>query len=315
MARVLSAVWRDSTGRIGLILVVVVAATALLGPFVVPYPPEATSPDRLLGPGSAGHLLGTDQFGRDVLSRMVAGARVSLLVAVCGCLLALLAGGLIGAIAGYLRGFVDEALMRLMDVAFAFPFLILAIVLAFVVGSSVPMLIVIVGVTRLPQFARLMRGGVLDVMGRDYVTAARAIWGNRAPVLWRHIVPNAATPVIAYASLAVGIGVNIEAALSFLGVGVQPPAASWGSMLSDGRAYLLDAPWLTLFPGLAILATVMAFNLLADGMRDALDPARATLKASHDRPRLLLRLLGRQPGASHETVPPQAASAEGSGRD
>jgi len=273
--RTLSAVWRNPTGRVGLILVGLVVLIALLGPLVLRFEPDQTSPNRLLGPNGT-YWLGTDQFGRDVLSRMVSGAQVSLLVAVGGCALAFLVGGFLGAVAGYLRGVTDEIIMRLMDVAFAFPFLVLAIVLAFLAGSSVPMLIVIVAFTRLPQFARLMRGGVLDVMGRDYVAAARAIWGNRPAVLWRHIIPNAATPVIAYASVAIGIGVNIEAALSFLGVGVQPPAASWGAMLSDGKGYMLDAPWLTLFPGLAILLTVISFNLLADGVRDALDPSRAT---------------------------------------
>jgi peptide/nickel transport system permease protein len=291
MRRTLAAVWRDSTGRLGLILVVFIGLVAIVGPFVVPFDPAKTSSARLMGPG-AGHWFGTDQFGRDVLSRLIFGARVSLVVAVGGCLLALLVGGLIGAIAGYLRGAIDEILMRLMDIAFAFPFLVLAIVLAFVVGSSVPMLVLIVAVTRLPQFARLMRGGVLDVMGRDYVSAARAIWGNRPAVLWRHIIPNAATPVIAYASLAVGVGVNIEAALSFLGVGVQPPDASWGSMLSEGKSYMLDAPWLTIFPGIAILLTVMSFNLLADGVRDALDPARARVKAAS---RIGSALFGRRP--------------------
>lgn len=289
MRRTFGQVWRNPTGCLGLILVGLVVVIAVLGPLVLRFEPDQTSSDRLLGPNGT-HWLGTDQFGRDVLARMVSGAQVSLLVAVGGCTLALLAGGFLGAVAGYLRGPVDEIIMRLMDVAFAFPFLVLAIVLAFLVGSSVPMVIVIVAFTRLPQFARLMRGGVLDVMGRDYVAAARAIWGNRPAVLWRHIIPNAATPVIAYASVAIGIGVNIEAALSFLGVGVQPPAASWGSMLSDGKAYMLDAPWLTMFPGMAILLTVISFNLLADGVRDALDPSRATRKET-TRKRGLIRAM------------------------
>lgn len=299
MARTLSAIWRDSTGRVGLILVSGIALLALVGPLLTPYDPIDTSSEILVSPGWP-HLLGTDQFGRDVLTRMIYGAQVSLLVAVGGCLVALLVGGLLGTLAGYWRGVTDEVIMRVMDVAFAFPFLVLAIVLAFVVGSSVPMLVLIVGVTRLPQFARLMRGGVLDVLGRDYVAAARAVWGGRPAVLWRHVVPNAAPPVIAYASLAVGIGVNIEAALSFLGVGVQPPNPSWGGMLSDGRAYMLDAPWLTIAPGLAILATVMAFNLLADGMRDALDPARVTAKRNRRRRAGMLRsaLFPRRPEAA-----------------
>ncbi|MPZ28832.1 MAG: ABC transporter permease subunit [Micromonosporaceae bacterium] len=284
MRHTLVAVWRDPTGRVGLLLVVFVVALAVVGPFLTPYDPVDTSSDVLLSPGVP-HLLGTDQFGRDVLTRMIYGAQVSLLVAVGGCLLALLLGGLLGTLAGYWRGAADEVIMRVMDVAFAFPFLVLAIVLAFVVGSSVPMLILIVAVTRLPQFARLMRGGVLDVLGRDYVATARAVWGGRPAVLWRHVVPNAAPPVIAYASLAVGIGVNIEAALSFLGIGVQPPNPSWGGMLSDGRAYMLDAPWLSIAPGLAILLTVMAFNLLADGMRDALDPTLVTAKSGPRRRR------------------------------
>lgn len=284
MGRVLASVWRDGTARTGMVLVGVVVLVAIVGPLLVPFAPAATSSTRLMGPGGT-HWLGTDQFGRDVLSRLISGARVSLTVAVGGCLLALLVGGLIGAVAGYRRGAVDEVSMRIIDVVMAFPFLVLAIVLAFVAGPSVPMLILVVAITRVPQFARLMRSGVLDIMARDYVTTARAIWGDRQPVLWRHVVPNAITPVIAYASLAVGVGVNIEAALSFLGVGVQPPTPSWGSMLSEGKSYMLDAPWLTIAPGLAILVTVVGFNLLADGLRDALDPARVSAKSSGRRGR------------------------------
>lgn len=301
MRRILASAWRDRTARTGLIVVGVIVMAAVVGPLLVPFAPAETSQERLVGPGAA-HWLGTDQFGRDVFSRLIVGARVSLTVAVGGCLLALLVGGLVGAVAGYRRGAIDEVSMRIVDVLMAFPFLVLAIVLAFVAGPSVLMLILVVAITRIPQFARLMRGGVLDVMAKDYVTTARAIWGDRQPVLWRHVVPNAITPVIAYASVAIGVGVNIEAALSFLGVGVQPPTPSWGSMMSEGKSYMLDAPWLTMAPGVAILVTVVAFNVLADGLRDVLDPTRVSVKSSARR---------RRSSSSRPTDAARADAAEG----
>lgn len=256
----------------GTIVVLFVVVAALVAPALLPYDPEAVDRlARLRGP-SGEHLLGTDQFGRDVLARIALGARISLLVGFTGTLLALALGMIVGSVTGYLGGWPDEIAMRVMDVIMAFPYIVLAIALAWVIGPSIPTLIVVIGVIRLPQFARVTRAGVLVVRNREYVTAAAAIGQRPMWMLIRHILPNAIGPVIVYATLATATAINTEAALSFLGVGIQPPTASWGTMLSDGRRFIYDAPWIAGFPGLAISITILGFNLLGDGLRDALDP-------------------------------------------
>ena len=255
----------------GTLVVLLIVLVALVGPQFGRSADEVEATSRLLPP-SVEHPFGTDQFGRDVLARVVSGARISLLVGFAGTLLALTLGVLLGAVTAYAGGWLDEIAGRLMDVIMAFPYIVLAIALAWVVGPSVPTLVLVVGVIRLPQFARITRAAVLTIRDREYVVAARALGQAPLPTLFRHVLPNAIAPVIVYATLATATAINTEAALSFLGVGIQPPTASWGTMLSDGRRYVFDAPWIATFPGLAISVTILGFNLLGDGLRDAMDP-------------------------------------------
>jgi peptide/nickel transport system permease protein len=256
----------------GTLVVLLMVLLAALGPLLVPYDSEQVDPTRRVAAPSAAHWLGTDQFGRDVLARVTSGARISLLIGFAGTALAILVGVSLGAVAAYVGGWIEEAVMRVMDIIMAFPYIVLAIALAWVVGPSVPTLIIVVGVIRLPQFSRITRATVLTIRERDFVLAARALGQRPTTLLLRHILPNAISPIVVYATLTMGTAINTEAALSFLGVGVQPPMASWGTMLSDGRRFLFDGPWIATFPGLAISIAILGFNLLGDGLRDAMDP-------------------------------------------
>jgi peptide/nickel transport system permease protein len=238
----------------------------------VPYPPNATDVS-LRGSGpSARHLLGMDQIGRDVASRVIHGARLALLVGFTAAGLSLVTGVAVGATAGYCGGWADALAMRLVDALIAFPTLVLLVVLAAAVGPSVPTVILVIGLTTWAQSARIVRVQVLSLRERDFVLAARGLGASPARVLGRHILPNVLAPVVVLASLSIATVILLESALSFLGLGVQPPMPSWGSMLAEGRTYLLSYPHIALFPGLAILLTALAFNLVGDGLRDALDP-------------------------------------------
>lgn len=260
------------TSLLGFLALVLVVVAAAVGPLLTPYAQEAVDVNSRLQPPSLRHWMGTDQFGRDVLTRVLYGARVSLLVGLLATALAAAAGGALGALAGFCGGWVDELAMRFMDILLAFPYIVLAIAAAAVLGPSLPNLILAIAVIRVPQFARLMRGAVLAVKAMDYVEAARAAGASAARILWRHVLPNCINPIVVLATLSVGTAINAEAAMSFLGLGIQPPASSWGTMLADGRRFLLEAPWIATFPGLAISITVLGCNLLGDGLRDALDP-------------------------------------------
>jgi peptide/nickel transport system permease protein len=243
----------------------------LFAPLIEPYPwGQFDLAHRLSGP-TLGHVFGTDQFGRDILSRTIYGARVSMLVALTATAIGTVGGVLIGAAAGFLGGWIDELSMRTMDIILAFPQIVLAIAVAALFGPSLINVIWIVGLLMIPQFARVTRGSVLGVMNLEYVTATRTIGQSEVMIVARHILPNIAGPLIVLASLAIPGAIITEAALSFLGAGVQLPEPSWGNLLSGGNAYLLQAPWLSIFPGLAITLAVLSFNLLGDGLRDALD--------------------------------------------
>lgn len=257
---------------LGLGILVIMLLLAILAPFIAPYGYETMIlADRLQGP-SLRHPLGTDQFGRDILSRMLYGARVSLIVGLAGITIAVFFGVVLGSVAGYRGRWVDESIMRFMDILLAFPYIILAVALMAMVGPSLRNIVLVVGVTQIPRFARLTRSTVLTVKETDYVTAARAIGQSEWRILVSHILPNCMTPVIVMASLAVATAILMESALSFLGLGIQPPLASWGTMIADGRRFMLDAPWIATFPGLAISLTILGYNLFGDGLRDALDP-------------------------------------------
>jgi peptide/nickel transport system permease protein/oligopeptide transport system permease protein len=226
---------------------------------------------RSLLPPSAAHPFGTDVLGRDILSRTLYGARVSLLVGVVAVLIMVIIGLIAGAVAAYYGGWWDSIVMRTADVFFAFPYILFAIVLIAILGFGLQTVFIAIGVLGWPSIARVFRSSILSVKENEYVDAARAMGASTPRILFRHIMPNAVAPIIVYGTMSVGGAILTEAALSFLGVGVQPPSPSWGNMLSEARTYLFTAPWLMLYPGLAILTTVLAFVLLGDGLRDALD--------------------------------------------
>jgi len=266
---------RNHMAVIGGWVVVFAYLLAVLAPLLAPYDPAAQGDLvtlRLAGPSGA-HLLGTDHFARDILSRMLYGARVSLSIGFIAVAISATLGTLVGAVAGYLGGWVDAVLMRTVDVVISFPRLILLITIIAVFQPSIFLIVVVLGLTQWPGTARLVRGEVLSLREREFVQAAEALGFSKARILARHLVPNALVPVIVAATLGIGNTIVLEAGLSFLGIGVQPPTPSWGTMVADGRDYLLIGRWwLSTFPGLAIVAVVLAFNLLGDGLRDALDP-------------------------------------------
>jgi peptide/nickel transport system permease protein len=269
---------RRRTALFGLIVVAVVVATALTAPWVSPFDPVAQDiGHRLKPPGwqdAAGlrHPLGTDHLGRDLLARVIFGAQPALLVASAAVLISGVLGMVTGLLAGYFGGRVDDVLMRLADIQLAFPFILLAIAVIGVLGPSLPTIIVVIGVSSWVVYARVVRGTVLTLREREFVQAAQALGGGDGRILVRHILPNAFAPWLVVATLDMARVIVIESALSFLGLGVQPPTPTWGGMLADGRVYITTAWWLATFPGLAILVTVLGINLFGDGLRDVLDP-------------------------------------------
>lgn len=263
---------RNPIAVLGLAIIIVMLVLAALAPAIAPYPYQKVNLAERLEPPSGRHLFGTDQFGRDILSRMLYGARVSLVVGLGGVLIALTVGVALGAVSGFFGKWVDEGVMRLMDILGAFPYIILAVALMAMLGPSLRNIILVVGITRIPQFARVTRGSTLSLKEMDFVTAARAIGQRQMRILTRHIAPNCMTPIVVLASLSVATAILTESALSFLGLGIQPPEPSWGTMISDGRRFMLDAPWIATFPGIAISLTILGYNLFGDGLRDALDP-------------------------------------------
>ena len=278
--RVSAGLWRDAVRRLsrdhaavaGLVIVAVLVVVALLAPTIVPYDPIDQSFRIKLQAPSAEHLLGTDEFGRDVLSRILVGTRVALGVGTVPVAIALVIGVTLGLIAGYFGGTVDQVVMRVIDVLLAFPWLLLAIGIMAILGPGIQNVVIAVAIVYIPAFARIVRGSVLSVKEKEYVEAARAMGQPNTRIIVRHVLANAWAPIIVLATLSIGQAIIYAAGLSFIGLGTQPPDADWGVMLTSGREYLRDAPWLGFFPGLAILITVLAFNLFGDGLRDALDP-------------------------------------------
>ena len=259
--------------RIGGAIVAVTVLLALFGPVLTPYDPAGQElPLRLEGPTGA-HVFGLDELGRDILARVLAGARISLLVGLVVVSISATAGILLGAVAGYFGGRVDEIISRVIDILLAFPGLLLAIALVAVLGPSLANVILALSLIGWVGYARLVRGQVLRAREFEFVQAARALGAPTRRILLRHVIPTTLPAVTVQATLGMGAAILAEAALSFLGLGVQPPTPSWGTMLNGGRSHLLDAPHLTIFPGLAIAILVLGFNFLGDGLRDVLDPA------------------------------------------
>ncbi len=269
---------RRRTALFGLVVVALVVATALAAPWLSPFDPIAQDiGHRLKPPGwldAAGrlHPLGTDHLGRDLLARVIFGAQPALLVGFAAVMISGVLGMVTGLLGGYFGGRVDDVLMRLADVQLAFPFILLAIAVIGVLGPSLPTIIVVIGVSSWVVYARVVRAAVLVLREREFVQAAQALGGGDGRILVRHILPNAFAPWLVVATLDMARVIVLESALSFLGLGVQPPTPTWGGMLADGRVYLTTAWWLATFPGLAILVTVLGINLFGDGLRDTLDP-------------------------------------------
>jgi peptide/nickel transport system permease protein len=245
---------------------------AVFAPVVSPHDPLKQDLDRALARPGRAHLLGTDNVGRDVLSRVIWGTRVSLAAGFGSVAIAMVVGGLLGLLAGYAGGRVDGFVMRLMDAVLSFPPLVLALALGAVLGAGLTGVVIALGVVYTPTFARLMRGQVLTITAREYVDAARALGAPGWRIAWAHVLPNATAPIVVQASLSVAFAILAEASLSFLGLGIQPPAASWGSMINAGRGYLQQAPWIVFGPGAALFVTVVGLNFVGDALRDALDP-------------------------------------------
>lgn len=259
-------------GAASLVVIVGVVFVALFADAIAPHSYSRQNYTAVLQGPSATYLLGTDEFGRDLLSRVIQGSRVSLFVAFTSVGIAILTGAALGLLAGYFGGSADEIIMRTMDALYSFPAIILALAITVVLGPGVGNVIVALAVVYTPIFARIARGSVLTVRGREFVSAAVALGSGPSRVMLRHVAPNITAPLIVQASLQISFAVITEASLSFLGVGVTPPTPSWGAMLKSGYGYLELAPWYAIFPGLAIFFTVLALNVFGDALRDLLDP-------------------------------------------
>ena len=270
--RALLRLMRRRGAMLGLAIVVIFVLIALFAPLIAPQDPLQTSWSAVRKAPSAQYLFGTDEIGRDVLSRVIWGARASLLAGLVSVSIAMALGVPIGLLAGYMGGWVDSAISRFTDAMLAVPFLILAIALAAFLGPSLTNAMIAIGVSATPIFIRLTRGQVLSVKVEDFVEAARAVGNPHWRIALRHILPNILPPLIVQATLAIASAIIAEASLSFLGLGQQPPAPSWGSMLNTAKNYVDNAPWMAVWPGVSIFLLVLSFNLLGDGLRDALDP-------------------------------------------
>jgi dipeptide transport system permease protein len=262
----------------GLVIVLGVMLLAAFAPWIAPYAPNLTDNSVFLVPpawqegGSSAHLLGTDAIGRDILSRLIHGARLSLVIGVAVVTLSVIAGTVLGLLAGYFRGMFEIAVMRTMDIILTLPSLLLAIVIVAILGPGLMNAMLAVAIVVLPHYVRITRAAVISEVSRDYVTAARMGGAGHLRLMFSEVLPNCTAPLIVQASLGISTAILDAAALGFLGLGAQPPAPEWGTMLADAREFVLRAWWVVTFPGLAILITVLAFNLLGDGLRDALDP-------------------------------------------
>lgn len=275
LRRTLSRFLSNPMTACGIVLCVVVGLGAALAPWLAPYDPNAQAiVDRLSAPGGD-YLLGTDQFGRDVLSRILWGARISVAISVASISVALVVGGTIGMVSGYIGGRIDLAVMQVMDVLLSFPSLILGLIVVALLGPSMKNLTIAIALTAVAPFARIARAPVLSVKERAFVEAGRALGFSHVRILFVHILPNILGEVLVMASLWMATAVRTEASLSFIGLGVKPPTATWGGMMRDGFDNILDAPWLSIFPGIAILMLVLGLNMVGDGLRDATDPKLA----------------------------------------
>jgi peptide/nickel transport system permease protein len=267
---------RNKGAVAGAIIVLILLLIALFAPQVAPYEPDIQNFADSLKPPSSQHPFGTDKFGRDILSRVIYGSRISLQVGMISVGIGLVVGMLIGVIGGLFGGLVDRLLMGLIDLLLAFPGVLLAIGIVAILGPGLYNVMIAVGIRSVPTFARLVRGQVLDVKQNEYVESARALGSDDIRIIMRHIIPNIMAPVLVISTLRIALAILSAAALSFLGLGAQPPTPDWGAMIANGREYLRTAWWVGTFPGIAIMLTVLGFNMMGDGLRDVLDPRLKT---------------------------------------
>jgi len=264
--------WRNKSFKLGFPLVLFFVLLGIFAPILATHNPVKGNLSEALQPPSRNHWFGTDQLGRDIYSRVIYGSRISLIVATAGILLAVVAGVLYGSISGYIGGYVDETLMRIVDILLAFPDILLAILVAAIVGPGLTNVIIAIGTYNFPQFARIARGAVLAVKDQEYVEAAEAVGEPGTSILFRYILPNSMYPIVVHGTLRTGASILTAAALSFLGLGVQPPTPEWGAMINEAMKYLDVAPQMWVFPGIFLIITVLGFNLMGDGLNDVLNP-------------------------------------------
>ena len=269
---VLSRFMQNRMAILGMVVLMLLFATAIFAPWVAPYGYDDQDLLLTLDWPSKDHLFGTDEFGRDILSRIIYASRISLEVGFVSVAIALVLGGAMGAIAGYYGGRLDNAIMRCVDVLLAIPSILMAIAIAASLGPGLFNIMIAVGLSTVPQYARIIRGSVLSIRGQEFIEASKAMGASDSRIILRHVIPNCMAPIIVQVTLGVANGILNAAGLSFIGLGIQPPTPEWGAMLSGGRGFIRDFPYMTLFPGLAIMITILSFNFVGDGLRDALDP-------------------------------------------
>ncbi len=272
LAEVLFRLSKSPLAMFGLAIILLLVFCAIFAEVISPYNPTAQDLAHMFETPSSAHWLGTDEFGRDILSRLIYGARVSLQVGFVAVGIALVLGGFLGAVSGYYGGRLDNAIMRVMDVLLSIPQTLLAIAIVAALGPSLMNLMIAVGISAVPTYARIVRGSVLSIRNMEFIEAARAVGSPDLRIILKHIIPNSMAPIIVQSTLGVASAILNAAGLSFIGLGIQPPNPEWGAMLSGGRQYIRDFPHMTLYPGLAIMFTILALNFLGDGLRDALDP-------------------------------------------
>lgn len=272
LIKILDGILKDRVGRIGLFGVLIIVILSVLVPVIAPYSPTDMFSQNILNPPCRQFLLGTDEFGRDIFSRIVYGARVSLMVGIISVGIGATSGFLLGLAAGYFEGWADNVIMRVMDVLFAFPSILLALAIVSVLGPSLTNTMIAIGIVSIPVFTRTVRAAVISVNSMEYITSAKAIGLKPFSIILKHISPNIMAPFLVQITLALSSAILTEASLSFLGLGIQPPNPSWGSMLNDSRSYMELAPWTAICPAIFIICTVLSFNIFGDSLRDILDP-------------------------------------------
>lgn len=266
------ALFRDKRALVGLIFIIVLVLVAIFADFLAPYPMTQQDLSQALQKPSMTHFFGTDELGRDVFSRILFGTRISLTIGVSAVAIALVLGGLMGLVAGYFGGKLDTLLMRFTDVLLSIPSILLAIAIVASLGSSLLNLIIAIGIGMIPTYARITRSAVMTIREKQYIEAAHALGGSDLKIMGRHVLPNILSPLIVQASMGIASGILSAAGLGFIGLGIEPSIAEWGTMLNYGRQYIRTHSYLTIYPGFAIMLTILSFNLLGDGIRDALDP-------------------------------------------